>query len=80
MKYFNVTMMDKGKKRRELIKAKDKMSAIKSVKQKFPYTQVIKSEETSAPAGEILGNFFKGSGNHLKPKFRSMTKYQPYDK
>ncbi|DAB40633.1 MAG TPA: type II secretion system protein F [Sulfurovum sp. UBA12169] len=68
MKYFNVTMMDKGKKRRELIKAKDKMSAIKSVKQKFPYTQVIKSEETSAPAGEILGNFFQGVRKSFKTK------------
>lgn len=68
MKYFNVTMMDKGKKRRELIKARDRMSAIKSVKQKFPYIQVIKSEETSAPAGEILGNFFEGFRKSFKTK------------
>ncbi|MDQ1325376.1 MAG: ral secretion pathway protein [Campylobacterota bacterium] len=68
MKYFNVTIMDKGKKRRELIKAKDKMLAIKLAKQKFPYTLVIKSEETSAPAGETFSNFFQGLKKSFKTK------------
>lgn len=68
MKYFNVTMMDKGKKRRELIRAKDKMSAVKLAKQKFPQTLIVKSEETSAPAGETLGNIFQGFRKTFKTK------------
>ena len=49
MKYFNVTIMDKGKKRLELIKAENRMLAVKLAKNKFPTTMVMKADETSAP-------------------------------
>ena len=38
LQYFNVTVMDKGKKRQELIKADNKMTAIKLIKNKFLYS------------------------------------------
>ena len=49
MKYFNVTVMDKGRKRLELLKANSKMAAVSLAKQKFPTTMVMKAVETSAP-------------------------------
>ncbi len=66
MKYFNVTVMDKGKKRFELIKAETKMQAVKLVKNKFPSILVMRAVETSAPLedsfSEVMGEiqkFFK---------------------
>ena len=59
MKYFNVTVMDKGKKSLKLIKADNKMSAIKSVKNKFPFLMVMKAAETSAPLEDSLNNLLK---------------------
>ena len=52
MKYFNVTVMQKGKKRLESIKSDTKMSAIKLAKEKFPSAVVVRAEETSAPLEE----------------------------
>jgi len=49
MKYFNVTVMEKGKKRQETVKADSKMAAITVAKQKFPTVMVTKAVETSAP-------------------------------
>jgi len=67
MKYFNVTVMDRGKKRLELIKADNKMAAVKSAKHKFPYLIVLKAVETAAPVEESLDNLFK----ELKKSFKS---------
>lgn len=67
MKYFNVTVMDRGKKRLELIKANDKMAAVKSAKHKFPSLMVMKAVETAAPLEDSLGNLLKG----LKKSFKS---------
>jgi len=58
MKYFNVTVMDKGKKRFELIKADNRMLAIKMAKNKFPATMVIKAVQTSAPIEESISGVF----------------------
>jgi len=52
MKYFNVTVMQKGKKRLESIKSDNKMTAIKLAKAKFPSAVVVRAEETSAPLEE----------------------------
>ena len=60
MKYFNVTVMEKGKKRQELVKAVNKMAAINLAKQKFPMTMVMKAMETSAPLGDSLSELFSG--------------------
>jgi len=68
MKYFNVTIMDRGKKRQELIKANDRMSAIKVAKQKFPGTMVVKATETSAPVEDIISNFFSSMTKSMKAK------------
>jgi len=69
MKYFNVTLMERGQKRDELIKATSKMDAIKIVKYKLPASvMVIKATETSAPLGESLSEFFSGMGKTFKSK------------
>jgi len=68
MKYFNVTVMDRGKKRKELIKANDRMSAIKIAKQRFPSTMVVKANETSAPIEDIFSDFFSNITKSMKSK------------
>ncbi len=69
MKYFNVTLMERGQKRDELIKAASKMDAIKMAKYKLPASvMVVKATETSAPLGEGLSEFFSGMGKTFKSK------------
>jgi len=36
MKYFNVTVIERGQRRQELIKAESKMNAVRIAKNKFP--------------------------------------------
>ena len=67
MKYFNVTVMDKGKKRLEMIKAENRMLAVKLAKSKFPTTMVMKAVETSAPLEDGFENLLKT----LKKSFKS---------
>jgi general secretion pathway protein F len=68
MKYFNVTVMDRGKKRDELIKADNKIAAIKTAKNKLPSSvMIIKAAETSAPLEDSISEFFSG----LKKSFKS---------
>ena len=67
MGYFNVTIMDKGKKREELIKADSRMTAVKLAKNKFPRTMVMKAVETSAPLEDSISELFDG----LKKSFKS---------
>jgi len=54
MKYFSVTVMEKGKKRQEILKAENKMSAVSIAKQKFPRTLITKAVETSAPLEDSI--------------------------
>jgi len=69
MKYFNVTIMERGKRRVELIKADSKMAAIKLAKYKFPTNvMVVKAEETAAPMGETLSEFFASLKKSMKSK------------
>ncbi len=68
MKYFNVTVMDKGKKRQELIKADNKMTAIKLIKKKFPTDMVIRAVETSAPLEDNIAALFSGISKTFKSK------------
>jgi general secretion pathway protein F len=60
--------MYRGKKRQELIKANDRMSAIKTVKNKFPGILVVKVTETSAPIEDIISNFFSSITKSTKAK------------
>jgi len=69
MKYFNVTVMERGKKRDELVKADSNMAAIKLVKHKSsPNIMVIKATETSAPLEESISELFSGIKKSFKPK------------
>ncbi len=68
MKYFNVTVMEKGKRRQEIVKSEHKMSAIKIAKQKFPRTMVVKATETSAPLEDTISNLFSGLQKSMKKK------------
>jgi len=68
MAYFNVTVMEKGKKREELVEAKDKMEAIKTIKSHSPNIMVMKAVEGSAPVGEIFSNFLEGMQKSFKGK------------
>lgn len=67
MKYFNVTVMDKGKKRLELVKANNKMAAIKLAKHKYPTTVITKAVETSAPLEDTFDNLMSGIKKSMKP-------------
>ena len=67
MKYFNVTVMDKGQKRLELVKADNKMAAVNIAKNKFPRTMVTKAMETSAPMEDTVNDLLSG----LKKSFKS---------
>ena len=68
MKYFNVTVMEKGKKRQETVKADNKMAAIKVAKQKFPRAMVMKAVETAAPLEDTISNLFSGVREGMKGK------------
>jgi len=68
MKYFNVTVMERGKKRLELIKADNKMLAIKLAKNKFPSTMIMKAVQTSAPLEEGISEFFTKLQKSMKTK------------
>jgi len=68
IKYFNVSVMERGKKRLELIKADSKMGAIKIAKNKFPSAMVTKATETSAPLEETFSNLLSGLGKTFKSK------------
>ena len=45
MKYFNVTVTEKGKKRIESLYAENKREAVSIAKEQFPKTMVIKAVE-----------------------------------
>lgn len=68
MKYFNVTVMDKGKKRLEMIKADNRILAVKLAKNKFPSTMVMKAVETSAPLEDTFSDLMKGMQKSFKSK------------
>jgi len=68
MKYFNVMMIDRGKKHQELIAAESKMDAIRMAKSKFPTSIVIKAIEISAPLEDVIGNLTKELTKSFKKK------------
>jgi general secretion pathway protein F len=68
MGYFNVTIMERGKRRQVLLQAESKMAAIKLAKSKSITTViVVKAEETSPPIEETIKSFF----NSLRKSFKS---------
>jgi len=68
MKYFSVTVMEKGKKRQEIVKAANKMSAVHTAKQKFPNTMITKAVETAAPLEDTISELFSGLQKFSKKK------------
>ena len=68
MKYFSVTVMEKGRKRQEVLKADNKMAAVSIAKQKFPRTMVTKAIETSAPLEDSISQLFDGFKKSVKSK------------
>jgi general secretion pathway protein F len=68
MKYFSVTVMEKGKKRQELIKANNRMGAVSIAKQKFPRTLITKAVETSAPLEDSIAQLLAGLKKSSKSK------------
>jgi len=68
MKYFNVTVMEKGKKRLELTQAESRMDAVKIVKSKFPNSLVTKAVETAAPLEDSFEDLIKGFKKYFKAK------------
>jgi len=67
-KYFNVTVMERGKKRAEMIKAESKIAAVKMAKNKFPAAMVTKAVETAAPLEETLSGFMSSFKKSFKAK------------
>jgi len=64
MKYFNITLMSKGKRRVETLKAENKAAAMKMARKKFRGQTIQKAVEGSKPTrggslGDVLGNFKK---------------------
>ncbi len=69
MKYFNVTVMRRGKKENLTLQAESKIAAIKLAKHKFPTdVMVIKAEETSVPLEETISKFFSSLKKSMKSK------------
>ena len=68
MKYFSVTVMEKGNKRQETVQADNKMAAVYIAKQKFPRTLITKAVETSAPLEDTLTEFIEGIKKSSKKK------------
>ena len=68
MNYFNVTIMEKGKKRKELIKSMNKMAAIQSAKQKYPLAVVMRAEQTAAPLEDTISDLMTNITKSFKKK------------
>ena len=68
MKYFSVTVMEKGKKRQEVVQAANRIAAVNLTKNKFPTTMVTKAVETAAPLEDTLSNLFSGLKKSMKSK------------
>ena len=68
MKYFKVTVIEKGKKRQEVVEGENKMSAVKNAKSKFPLALVTKAVETAAPLEASFDDIFSGFKKSFKKK------------
>jgi len=68
MKYFNVTIMSKGKKRIETIKAESKIVAMKQVRKKYPGQVAQKAVEVAEPTGGSLKNVISSLKKSFEPK------------
>ena len=74
MKYFNVTVSSKGKKRIELIKAKSKLLALKNAKQTFSKERVSKAVEVAKPTDEKMKDLVDGVKKSFEGKISAESK------
>jgi len=68
MNYYKVTMSKHGKRVQEVVKAKSKISAIRTAKQEFSGFNVLKAEETTPGLGDKLGDVLTGLKKSFEPK------------
>ncbi len=68
MKYFNVTVMARGVRHSEMIKAENRAIAISKAKSKFSSGIVLNARETSAPIGDNYNSLVKNVKHSLKRK------------
>lgn len=68
MNYYKVTMTKHGKRTQETVKAKSKISAIRTAKQEFSGFNVLKAEETAPALGDKLGDILGGIKKSFEPK------------
>ncbi len=59
MKYFNVDLINKGKKSQELVKAASKMAAVAMAKRQFKGAVVVRATETAAPVEDSFSDFIE---------------------
>jgi len=68
MNYYKVTMSNRGKRSQEVIKAKSKISAIRTAKQEFAGFNILKAEETTPNMGDKIGDVLEGMKKSFKGK------------
>ena len=68
MNYYKVTMTNRGKRTTEVLKAKSKISAIRSAKQEFTGFNILKAEETTPDMGAKLADLLAGLKKTFEPK------------
>lgn len=59
MKYFNVTIITKGVKSNEIVKAANKMAAVTQAKKEFKGAVIVRAKETAAPVEDKFQNIIK---------------------
>jgi len=74
MKYFNVTVINKGKKRIESIQAPTKVAAIRAAKKKFTGQRVQRAVEGKAPSGASMDELIKSIKKSFEPKINLNSK------
>ena len=59
MKYFAITLMEKGKKQQKVIRASNKHMAITQIRNKHPKAIVLRAKETTPPIGSVIKGFLE---------------------
>ncbi len=68
MNYYKVTMINRGKRSQEVIKAKSKITAIRIAKQEYLGFNILKAEETAPTMGAKIGDVLEGMKGSFKAK------------
>lgn len=74
MKYFNVDLINKGKKSQELVKAANKMAAVAMAKRQFKGAVVVRATETAAPVEDSFSEFIDKIKQSFEGKIRDEDK------